>query len=562
MIGGVTPRLRAAGDTALLVELGDAVSEATSRAVAALDAAIAAAPPAGVVEVIPALRSLLVEYDPLRTSHARLCGDVTALLSPSHDVVPTPAAAREHAVDVVYDGADLDAVARACGLSTAEVVRIHTAPAYRVAMIGNLPGLPYLLGLDPRLRVPRRADPRDSVPAGSVAVAGELSCIYPAAGPGGWNLLGRTDAILFDAHRDPPALLAPGDTVRFVARDSLRTYRMLMSAGPQRMPALFVENGGLLTTVQDGGRHGWQRIGVPVCGALDRELLHVANLLVGNRPDEAALEITHAGPALQVLAPSVRFAIAGDVDAQRIAADGTRSAVEPWRSVVLRDRERLRVGRVRSGLRAMLAVEGGFDLAPVLGSRSTCLRSHFGGAGGRALQRGWLPLQREYAGHHPDMCLDRDTLHDAQLTVPAGNAPFRTVVGPQDEAVTRESLDAMLHTALHVSHRSDRSGLRLDGVTLRHRGAPEIVSDGCAAGSVQAPGSGQPIVLLADRGTTGGYPKVATVASVDLPRLARLRPGDRLRLEAVDVGTAEALRRRREATLRDLAEALRPAAPS
>ncbi len=556
MIGAVTLRLRAASDTALLVVLAEEVDDAAADAVQALDARIAAAPPAGVVETIPGLRTLLVEYDPLRTSQARLRRDVEALLQqPAPPAVEQ--AARLHEIPVVYDGPDLDAVARATGLGRDAVIRLHQQPEYRVAMVGNLPGLPYLLGLDLRLRVPRRDDPRDAVPAGSVAIAGAMSCIYPDAGPGGWNLIGRTDALLFVAHRDPPALLAPGDRVRFVQRAELAGSHTLVAGGGGRRPALFVHDGGLLTTVQDGGRRGWQRAGVPVCGALDREWLHAANLLCGNAPDAAALEITHSGPLLEVMAHSARIAVAGDVELERIAADGTASPLQSWRSVVLRDRERLRVGRVRSGLRAVVAVEGGVDVAPVLDSRSTCLRSHFGGVRGRRLQRGWLPLRRDYAGHHPDLQLDAATLHDAQLTA-RGESPIRVVLGPQDDAVTRESLDALLHAALQVSHRSDRTGLRLDGVRLRHRGTAEIDSEGCAQGSVQVPGSGQPIVLLADRGTTGGYPKVATVASADLPRLARLRPGERLRLQAVDVDTAEALRRQRESVLAALGDALVP----
>ena len=556
MIGAVAPRILAAGDTALLVELGDAVSEAASAAVQDLDARIAATPPAGVVETVPALRTLLVEYDPLRTSHARLRGDLLALLQR-----PAPVAARQqprsHTIPVVYDGPDLDAVAAATGLDRDAVIRLHRDAEYRVAMVGNLPGLPYLLGLDPRLRVPRRDDPRDAVPAGSVAIAGDMSCIYPDAGPGGWNLIGRTDAPLFAAHRDPPSLLLPGDRVRFVEQAQLsRTHSVDVDGGARR-PALYVRDGGLLTTVQDGGRHGWQRIGVPVCGALDREWLHVANLLCGNAPDEAALEITHSGPLLEVMAHSVRIAAAGDVELQRIAADGTATDLQPWRSAVLQDGERLQVGRVRGGLRAVIAVEGGAGVDPLLGSRSTCLRAHFGGVQGRPLHRAWLPLRRDYAGHHPDMQLDGTALHDAQLTA-RGESPIRVVLGPQQDAVTPDSLDALLTTRMLVSHRSDRTGLRLDGLRLRHGGAAEIDSEGCAAGSVQVPGGGQPIVLLADRGTTGGYPKVATVASVDLPRLARLRPGDTVRLEAVDVAGAEALRRERERTLDALAAALRP----
>jgi biotin-dependent carboxylase-like uncharacterized protein len=482
---------------------------------------------------------------------------------------------REHRIAVCYDGdaaPDLDAVARATGLGRDEVVRRHAAAEYRVAMLGNLPGLPYLLGLDPALALPRRHDPRDAVPPGSVAIAGGLSCVYPSAGPGGWHLIGRTGAVLFDATREPASLLAPGDVVHFVATAEMASASRAthqddddgtdVDPDPRR-PCLQVLDPGLLTTVQDAGRHGHQREGVPVCGALDAELLHVANLLAGNRPGDAALEVTHSGPTLRAHAPSVRLAVAGGCELQRVAADGTATEVAPWRSLTLREGEALRVGRVRDGLRCIVAVEGGVAVAPVLGSRSTYLRGGFGGHRGRALRRGdALPLRRAYAGHHPDMRLDAATVHDAGLSPADPTAAVRAVDGPQQDAVTAGSLRALFASELTVSPRSDRVGVRLDGVRLRHRDAAEVLSDGCAPGSVQLPGSGQPIVLLADRGTTGGYPKVATVAGVDLPRLARLRPGARLRLEAVDVATAERLRRERAALLGTLADALEPAAGS
>jgi KipI family sensor histidine kinase inhibitor len=563
----VLPRFLAAADSALLVELGDAVSDQASAAVLALDASIACTPPAGVVEVIPGLCSLLVEYDPLRTSNQRLRGDIEALLRSSLATTP-PRAAREHLIAVGYDeddAPDLAAVAQATGLPRDEVVRLHVAPSYRVAMLGNLPGLPYLLGLDARLDVPRHDDPRDAVPPGSVAIAGLLACVYPSAGPGGWNIIGRTDTMLFDPQRTPPALLAPGDTVRFVAAQGASVQRLEPKAPPEpaaarsdARPSLLVVQPGLITSVQDAGRHGHQRAGVPRCGALDAELLRVANLLAGNHANTAALEVTHTGPVLEVRAPSVRIAVAGDCEVVRISSDGTHIPVPPWRSMVLRDGERLRVGRVRDGLRCIVAIEGGIAVTPVLGSRSTYLRGGFGGLHGRALLQGdTLPLQREYAGHHPDVRLEPSAVRDAGFATEHITA-VHAVAGPQDGAVDAASLHELFASELTVAPRSDRVGLRLDGLRLRHRGAGEIVSDGCAAGSVQVPGSGQPIVLLADRGTTGGYPKVATIASVDLPRLARLRPGARVHLQPATSADAEAMRRRREARLATLADALEP----
>jgi len=558
----VLPRLLAAADSALLVELGDEVSDAVTAAVLDLDARICARPPAGVIAVLPALCSVLIEYDPLRTTQRRLRHDIEALLAapPAEPSRPQP---RRHHIPVRYggdDGPDLDAVAHATGLDAATVVRLHTATDYRVAMLGNLPGLPYLVGLDARLEVPRRDDPRDAVPPGSVAVARRLSVVYPVAGPGGWNLIGRTDTVLFDPHAATPSLLAPGDTVRFIA-SSARVHASSGTNARQHTgaPALHVIAPGLLTTVQDGGRPGCQRLGVPTGGALDTELLRLANLLAGNAPGAAALEVTHTGPLLEVVAPSARLAIAGACEVSRVARDGRLTPLGSWRSTVLRQGERLLVGRVQDGLRCVVAVEGGVAVEPVLGSRSTYLRGGFGGLDGRALRAGdLLPLDRAYAGHHPDVQLDEPALRDAGLVESNNPTRLHVVPGPQDDAVDPDSLDALFTTELRVSPRSDRVGLRLDGLRLRHRpGRAEIISDGCAPGSIQVPAGGTPIVLLADRGTTGGYPKIATVASVDLPRLARLRPGARLRLQPITVEDAEAMRRSREAVLAALAGELR-----
>jgi KipI family sensor histidine kinase inhibitor len=172
-----------------------------------------ASPPPGVIDVVPAARTILVSVHP-RTE----LGTIVPLLE------NTAAAATEHAaravvqIEVDYDGEDLGAVAAACGIGVDEIVQLHTGREYRVAFCGFVPGFSYLVGLDPRLHLPRRATPRTRVPAGSVAVASEFTAVYPTASPGGWHLLGHTDAVMWDDERDVPALLPPGTFVQFTAR--------------------------------------------------------------------------------------------------------------------------------------------------------------------------------------------------------------------------------------------------------------------------------------------------------------------------------------------------------
>jgi inhibitor of KinA len=215
------PRFLAAADAGVVVEFGDAVDEALSARVLALDAAVRRRPPPGVVETVPTLRSLLVLYDALATGHDELVAALRELTSGPPEA--PRGRGREWTIPVVYGGEagpDLGEVAAAAGLTPDSAVAGHTGAVHRVAMLGHLPGLPYLTGLPAGLHAGRHPEPRVRVAAGSVAVAGGLTCIYPVAAPGGWRIIGRTPARLFDPAADPPAALAPGDRVRFTAVDA------------------------------------------------------------------------------------------------------------------------------------------------------------------------------------------------------------------------------------------------------------------------------------------------------------------------------------------------------
>lgn len=313
--------------------------------------------------------------------------------------------------------------------------------------------------------------------------------------------------------------------------------------------ALVVVQPGLHTTVQDGGRIGAQAFGVPVSGALDPDQLRLANALVGNAAGEAALEILHVGPVLEVATGSVRVALAA-FDGALETGDGR--TVPAWRGVTLKEGDRLRVVASRAAACAYLAVEGGFDLAPVLGSRSTYTRGGFGGFRGRALATGdRLPLRRDRASERGDLRLPDP---------PApGAGPLRVVLGPQDDRFTAEAVATFFASDYAVGPAADRMGLRLDGPALAHRGGHDIVSDGTAWGAIQVPGDGRPVLLLVDRQTTGGYPKIGAVCTADLPRAGRLKPGDRVRFAAVGVEEAQALRRAHEAGLKRLLAGMVPA---
>jgi biotin-dependent carboxylase-like uncharacterized protein len=319
-------------------------------------------------------------------------------------------------------------------------------------------------------------------------------------------------------------------------------------------PALRVLAPGLLTTVQDLGRVGHQHVGVPVSGALDAVALQVANALVGNAPGTAALEAACLGPTLQVEAEEVRVAVVGaraDIEILPApdAASGRR--LPPLRSARLLRGEVLRIGALTGGTVLYIAVEGGFAIAPALGSLATDVRAGLGGWQGRALAAGdALPLWMMRASARPDLKLPALDLRPPRRV--------RAVAGPQDDHFADAEVEAFFAADYTVGPSADRMGMRLAGRALAHRAGHDIVSDAVAPGAIQVPGSGLPIVLLADRQTTGGYPKIATVISADIPALGRFRVGDPIAFERVTVEQAVEARRHRVAELAQLSRRMVP----
>ena len=296
---------------------------------------------------------------------------------------------------------------------------------------------------------------------------------------------------------------------------------------------------GLQTTVQDLGRRGVLALGVPQSGALDTPGLRLANRLVGNDEGRAALELRSPGPALRLHAASARIALTGTAAPLVVERDGRIEEWPPWRSVDLVEGDVVRIGPFADAAVAYLAAAGGIDVPEILGSRSTFLRGGFGGIGGRALATGdRVPLA---ANRAPDgSCL---TL--LQPPLPNTSVTLRVVLGPQADHFEDGAVAALLRETFTVTRDFDRMGIRLAGPALVPKGPPGIVSDGVAPGALQVPGSGNPILLLADCATTGGYPKIATIITADLPAAGRLVAGVRLRFARV--GIAEATDARAEA---------------
>lgn len=321
------------------------------------------------------------------------------------------------------------------------------------------------------------------------------------------------------------------------------------------MAHLRIIDPGFRTTVQDLGRTGWQRFGVPVSGALDATALRAANLMVGNAPDMAALEIALTGPVFEVAADGVRIAVAGSGMAIEVAGRGMVAAqhtVPPFCTATLARGERVRVAASREAAVGYLAVAGGFAVPMVLGSRATTMRAWLGGFGGRALSAGdLLPLAR---GLPPDG--EEQVGPSLDLARPDR---LRVMVDAEGRDFSAAALAAFLNGTYTVTAAADRMGLRLAGPQVPPLRPGEALSEGLAPGAIQIPGDGQPILLLADRQTTGGYPRVAHVIAADLAAAGRLRPGDVVRFVAVDVAAAAAARRARAAELARFVAGIRAA---
>ena len=307
----------------------------------------------------------------------------------------------------------------------------------------------------------------------------------------------------------------------------------------------------MLTTVQDLGRSGFQRYGMPVCGAMDPFALALGNILVGNPRDEAALEATLLGPTIRFETDELFAVTGGDLGPTLNGA-----SIESNRAHLAHAGDVLALPMVKSGARAYVAFAGGLDIDAVMGSRSTCLRAGVGGLDGRALREGdriglrspctWLP-------------------HGEDRVAPPGALPaygssvqVRYTCGPQDDAFSARGKRTFAHSEYTVSDKSDRMGYRLTGPTVELSAGCDgnILSDGICFGAIQIP-DGQPIVMMADRQTTGGYPKIGCVIRADLPLLAQLKAGNRIRFRPVSVAAAQAVYRRQLQTLDDVENSLR-----
>ncbi len=317
-----------------------------------------------------------------------------------------------------------------------------------------------------------------------------------------------------------------------------------------QVEALEVLEPGILTTVQDLGRYGFSQFGVPPSGALDLFSLRVANLLTGNGEGEACLETTVMGLKLRALREVVITITGGDLSPML-----NEEPLEMWRTHLLVGGDIIAFKRVRTGCRSYLAIGGGIDVPEIMGSKSTFLSGKFGGLEGRGLRRGDILCSQDITGP-----LSKIGIRFPKDWTPSygKETQVRVIPGPQDHHFTRKGFQTFSSSSYQVTAKSDRMGIRLEGPKIERSAEVEesIISESLVPGSVQIPGDAKPMLILTEL-VTGGYTKIATVISTDIPRAAQLKPGDRIRFEAISVDEAHQLLREQERRLKEFQEFIR-----
>lgn len=305
--------------------------------------------------------------------------------------------------------------------------------------------------------------------------------------------------------------------------------------------SILIRNPGLLATIQDGGRHGFRRYGLTTSGAADLDALHNANLLVGNDLEEAGLEITLYGFSAEITEDIVIAITGGDLQPKR---NGLPCPM--YKAIAVKRGDMLSFGAAVSGCRAYIAFGGGLDISPVMGSCSTYEKANLGGLNGRKLQAGdEIPFRKP--GFFPTNIEKRVFPN----VVYSGFATLRVLMGPNVDRFTESGIRTFLDSTYTVSQNFDRMGYRLEGNIIQHTTDSNIISDGIVPGSIQVPDSGMPMIMLSDCQTTGGYTKIATVISVDLPKLAQCKGGDKIRFVPIEIEEAQNLLLKNRRKLRE-----------
>lgn len=534
------PKIFHLSETALTIEWGNSIDEHIHQEVMRLDHALRQQPFPGLVETVPAYASLTVFYQPeflpctqedpwawIQDHMQQLLRQASGAVSFAQQVVSIP---------VCYDeefGHDLNAVAAARGIATETLIELHQQKAYKVYMMGFLPGFAYMGTVDDSIATPRKPTPRAHVEAGSVGIAGKQTGIYPMSSPGGWQIIGRTPYCLFDSARANPFLLKTGDVVQFHAI-SKETFFQIQNSEKEAHPSAakqgtadaVVIKAGIYTTVQDRGRFGSRAYGVPSGGAMDSMAHDVANALAGNAADAATLECTMGGLVLQ-FNKTAEIALTGG---------GTvwinDQMVHLYQRLSVHKNDMLEIKFTPPGMRTYLAVRGGFASEHIMGSKSM---SPVIGIGAPLKKGAGLWFGQDFSAETSNK-VDR-----FPITAVDGPTTIRVCPGPEYPWMTTSGREQFFTQKFVLSNRCDRMGYHLQGEPLTLSDTRELLSTAVTKGTIQLTPGGQLILLMSDCQTTGGYPRVGQVAAVDLPLAAQLIPGATITFKSISFAEAAAL---------------------
>ncbi len=536
----ISPEIYPLCETAITIEWGNSIDDTIHQQVLHVNSLLCQKPFPGFIETVPAYTTLTVYYQPelitaenssphlfVKNYIENLLRDVSVEKIEEEKIISIP---------VCYDeefGYDLDFVTITNNLSKEQVISLHQQHEYTVYMMGFLPGFAYMGKVDDAIATPRKPTPRAIVEEGSVGIAGKQTGIYPLPSPGGWQIIGRTPLCLFDLQKTAPFLFKTGDHVKFYGISKSSFYK---TKNEQKLvPSIVQEEDnadaviikpGIFSTIQDTGRYGFQSYGVPISGAMDHTAYCVANALAGNPKNAATIECTMGGLLIQFKKNAV-IAITGGA-----AAFINDQKIKLYQPLSVSKNDLLEIRYNNDGIRTYVAVRGGFAAAIVMTSKSICPRAGIGNA-----------LKKEEG-------LRFDTFSDpaakrvsGNVSIPAysSHAVIRVIPGAEKDWMRPESIHQFDKQKFTLTNQCDRMGYHLNGDALSLSNTTEMLSTAVTKGTIQLTPAGQLIVLMSDCQTSGGYPRVAQVAAVDLPLVAQLKPGDSIQFTNISFTEAEDL---------------------
>lgn len=550
-------------ETVVLISFGHEISLSLHEQVMQAKNKIESNPFKGLIETVPAYNCLAVHYNPLLTGrkHDTAAETIEHLINTILETgSPVSLQKKSSAITipVCYDeslGIDLNELSETLQLSIEEIIHLHSSKTYKVFMTGFTPGFPYMGIVDEHLITKRKSSPRLKVEAGSVAIAGSQTGIYPFATPGGWNIIGKTPLQLFDRSKPDPFLLKAGDRVQFIPitkeefeqyvatttiekKETINNNFITTKKQEEEKQIIRVEQCGFLTTLQDAGRKGYLQYGVPQTGVMDNYSMQLANLLIGNEATTPVLELTQSPHRFRLIKDSLVAFTGGGLQP---IADGNELPL--FEGLLIKEGTTIELKKQIPGFRLYMAVGGGFEAEHFLGSCSTDVTVAAGGIAGRSLKKEDLLWQQQALNAAQNQLQTVLKIRvRLQMNIDTGYVTarkIRVIKGVEWHYLTEDARQMIWEQPFTISSQSSRMGYRLKADGLTARQSCDIISSPVTTGTVQLTSSGELIVLMADAQTVGGYPRVLQVINADLRILAQKKPGDTITFEEVSLKEAE-----------------------